>query len=468
MSRPLRIAMFVGSFPVISETFIIRQITGLIDLGHRVDIFADTRPEADQPVQPDVEHYGLRERTTWMDIPPETAPYEMPVRPLFGRTWPPGAAESISNLRRVARALPPFLRGLMASPRLAWAVLRSSEYGYRAASLSGVYRLARLAQRRGAYDVLHAHFGPTANSFRFARELYGAPLVVSFHGYDFCTVPRKEGAGVYAKLFAAADRFTANSHYTQRQLEQLGCPPVRLRRLPVGLDPGAFPFRERSRASGEPLRIASVGRLVEIKGHEFLIRAVARLLGRRAAATRGRGDTSTEESHDATRDLRYWPLGSIVCEIVGDGPLRQRLQALIRELGLEKVVTLRGALAGPQVREVLDRAHVFVLPSVSVAGDCEGQGLALQEAQACGLPVIATRHGALPEGLKEGESGFLVPERDAAALAERLAFLAEHPEAWPAMGRAGRAWIEAEYDIARLNGRLAELYEEVIQEHDPA
>jgi colanic acid/amylovoran biosynthesis glycosyltransferase len=96
-----------------------------------------------------------------------------------------------------------------------------------------------------------------------------------------------------------------------------------------------------------------------------------------------------------------------------------------------------------------------------VQGDEEGQGLVLQEAQACGLPVIATNHGALPEGLVPGQSGFLVPERDVDALAARLNYLIEHPELWPIMGRLGREFV-VNYDIRKLNSLLIELYRETI------
>ena len=106
-------------------------------------------------------------------------------------------------------------------------------------------------------------------------------------------------------------------------------------------------------------------------------------------------------------------------------------------------------------------AHLFILASVSVEGDREGQGLVLQEAQMCGLPVIATEHGALPEGMLPDESGFLVPERDAAALAERLGFLLEHPDLWAGLGRKGREFVEARFNIRDLSRRLAGIYEQV-------
>ncbi len=108
------------------------------------------------------------------------------------------------------------------------------------------------------------------------------------------------------------------------------------------------------------------------------------------------------------------------------------------------------------------QGHLFVLASVSVEGDREGQGLVLQEAQAAGLPVVATQHGALPEGILPDQSGLLVPERDVDQLAERLNFLVEHPERWPIMGRAGRRFVEEHFDIRKLNTRLEGLYSATI------
>jgi len=438
MARPLRIAMFLGSFPVISETFIIRQITGLLDLGHSIDIFANSRPDPSSPVHPEVAKYRLLERTTYMDAPPETIDWEMPVIPLTGRTWPPGSETSIHNSVRAARALPKFLRCLSKAPRLAFQALSSAQFGYQAASLSTLYRLAKLCSTANRYDVLHAHFGPVANSFRFARQLFRAPLCVSFHGYDFSTLPRQEGSGMYRKLFKTADAVTVNSQYTCSQVEKLGCPPGLLHLLPVGLDPTQFPFRERSRKLSEPVRLLTVARLVPIKGHEYVIRAVARL-------------------RDEGCNIFY--------NIVGDGPLKETLSSLIHELNLDQTVTLHGSLDSLGINHLFDCSHIFVLASVSVNGDQEGQGLALQEAQAAGLPVIATNHGALPEGMSAGESGFLVPERDVTALTERLKYLVAHPEEWASMGHKGRAFVEKKFDIQRLNRKLSVIYEIMVENH---
>jgi colanic acid/amylovoran biosynthesis glycosyltransferase len=436
MSSPLRIAFFVGTFPVVSETFIVRQIAGLLDLGHDARIFADSRADASTAVPEAVRRHDLLARTTFVDAPPETAPYELPVWPLTGRTWPPGAEHSVPNWRRLLCAVPKFVRAFRHSPRLACRVLKSSEYGFQAASLSALHRLARLCGGAGRFDVLHAHFGPVGNSFRFARELWRAPLVVSFHGHDFSTVPRKQGRDVYRRLFATADLVTVNSEHTRRAVEGLGCRPDRIRKLPVGLDLAEFVFKERQRQVGEPVRIFTAARLVDIKGHPFVLRALATLRARHP-------------------EIRY--------DIVGDGPLRKELLALVAELGLQGAVTLHGALDGAMVRHLMQEAHLAVLASVQIEGDAEGQGLFLQEAQACGLPVVATQHGALPEGLLPDQSGFLVPERNVEALAGRLEFLVQHPERWPDMGRRGRTFVEERFDIRKLNRQLVEIYAEAVQ-----
>jgi len=236
---------------------------------------------------------------------------------------------------------------------------------------------------------------------------------------------------MYAKLFETVDAVTVNSEFTRAQVLKLGCPSNKLHKLSVGLDLDEFAFRERSPEPGKPIRVLTVARLVRKKGHEFSIRAFAK----------------ARQEHP---QLHY--------DIVGDGPLRKELEKLVDDLGLRSTVTFHGACDISEVHRRMAESHIFMLASVSVDGDQEGQGLALQEAQAAGLPVLATNHGAFPEGMVQDQSGFLAPECDVAALAERLGFLVAHPEAWPAMGREGRAFVAGHFDIRRLNQQLVQLY----------
>jgi colanic acid/amylovoran biosynthesis glycosyltransferase len=157
---------------------------------------------------------------------------------------------------------------------------------------------------------------------------------------------------------------------------------------------------------------------------------------------------------------------AISYDIIGEGPQRGQLMELTRSLGLERVVTFHGARDRRFVRQKMDDAHLFVLPSVTAEdGDSEGQGVVLLEAQASGLPVVATDHDGFPESIAPGRSGFLVPERDVEALSSRIVDLICRSDTWPEMGRAGRKHVEAHYEPARLSRQLVDLYGRLATEH---
>ena len=436
----MRVAFFLGLFPAVSETFVLHQITGLIDLGHDVHIYAERSPDDGAPVHEAVESYRLLERTTYLNqrMPIECGYWAMPIWPLTGRTWLPGAEKSISNAGRALRALPVFLRCLVKSPRLALSVVSRRRYGEQAACLATLYHLRTLAAEHRRYDVLHAHFGPVGNTFRFTRALWKTPLVVTFHGYDFCVVPRERGADVYHELFRVADAVTVNSDYTRERVRELGCPRERIHNLHVGLNPEQFLFREHIRRAGEPARVLSVGRLVEKKGIHYAIRAVA-------------------QAREKFPNLRY--------DIIGDGPLRADLEKLVDDLGLRQNVFLHGAKDAQVVQAFMADAHIFMLPSVTAAnGDQEGTPVSLMEAQSAGLPVLSTWHSGIPEVVLHGETGFLVPEREVAVLADKLLYLIDNPHVCESMGRRGREHVETEFDIRMCDADLVELYEQTVRE----
>jgi colanic acid/amylovoran biosynthesis glycosyltransferase len=428
----MRIAVFVGSFPAVSETFILRQITGLLDLGHDVDIYADWLATPDAPLHPEVEKYGLQRRTTYIKAPPESIPYELSAWPMSGVTWLPGAPESTHNFSRLTQALPAFGRCLLRAPRLTAQAVSPSHYGYQAASLSTLYRLAQLSSVKKQYDILHAHFGPIGNSYRFAKSLWRAPLVISFHGYDFSSIIKKSGADVYRPLFSTADAVTVNSEFMRGKLVECGCSTEKIRKLPYAVDLGQFSkLNEREKQLG-PVRILTIGRLVEKKGIEYSIRAFA-------------------EARKSHPEIHY--------DIIGDGPLRAMLQQLVSDLNVADGVTLHGAKDGPYVRELMARADLFVLASVTAAdGDQEGTPVSILEAQAAGLPVISTRHSGIPEILQDGIAGFLVPERDVKAITEQLSWFIQHPEARKRMGESGQKFIAEHFDQNQCLGQLVSLY----------
>jgi len=148
--------------------------------------------------------------------------------------------------------------------------------------------------------------------------------------------------------------------------------------------------------------------------------------------------------------------------IIGEGPTRSALEAAIARLGLADHVRLLGRRTQEEVARLADVADIFVLASTSAkSGDVEGQGLVLQEAQALGMPVIASNHNGFPEGLIDGETGLLVAERDPPALAAAMIDLARSPERWGPMGSAGSRWVRRHFGQAYLTEQLLLLLGEV-------
>lgn len=284
----------------------------------------------------------------------------------------------------------------------------------------------------GDNDVLHAHFGPNARRFLFARAQARAPFVATFHGYDFSAQPAEHGTSMYARLFDVADAVTVNCEHARRQVVRLGCGTSTVHVVRVGIDCRAHEFRARRYATGRPLRILTVARLVEKKGHEVALRALA-------------------SARAALPELRY--------DVVGDGPLAGSLADLVRRLGLEDVVRFHGALRDSDVRRLLARADVFVLASLTArSGDQEGTPVSLMEAQACGIPVLSTLHSGIPEVVQDGRSGLLVEEGDADALSAGLVRIVHEHDEWPRLGAAGRAYVEAEYDVRVCTAKLVDVY----------
>lgn len=368
MRTTLRVAFLLERFPVLSETFIATEMRSLEGAGHAVDVISQHRQRPGEPVHGEIAASGLLDRVHYVDAHL--------------------AADSLAPVPSLPLA-------------------------------------------PGRHDVLHAHFGPSARRFLFARRQADAPLVVTFHGYDYSAVPRARGATMYDALFESADVVTFNCEHARLALVALGCPPTKLARLRMPIVAGEFAFRSRSLGVREPVRVLTVGRLVEKKGHAVALRALA------------------EVAREVP--IRY--------DIVGDGPLAGSLAALVRELNLQDVVCLHGAKDSAFVRSLLDRAHLFVLASAEAPdGDREGTPLVLMEAQACGLPVVSTVHAGIPEVVLDGRTGVLVPEHQPRALAEAILQLTREPDSWPALGRRGRAHVEQTFDAEPCVEELLGVY----------
>jgi len=282
--------------------------------------------------------------------------------------------------------------------------------------------------------VIHAHFGPTACTLFEAKRRTGLPLVASFYGYDASMTPvLDEFRDRYRQLFEVGDLFLVEGPAMMKKMETIGCPSSKLKIQRIGIDPMSYRFRVREDPGTVPLTLLQCGRMVPKKGYATALDALAEA-----------------RSHDRRLRLR----------IIGDGPDRPALEERIRKLGLQESVTLLGACPREVFLEELDRAHLYLQPSVKATdGDSEGGApTALLEAQASGLPILTTRHDDIPQVVREGESALLSDAGDVGGLAANMASLAAEPARWASMGRAGRAHVEARHDVRTLAVELEQRY----------
>jgi len=401
----MKLAHIVYQFPKLSETFILNQITGLYDQKILPDIFAFKKSQ-EKKVHEDVFKYNLFDHVTYFEIPDE----------------------------RLKRLLKVCLLGIK-KPKHLWLFLKAFRYFYKSIYYSiNDFILSSYFSKN--YDIVHCHYGTLGKRFLFLKYIYTTKLVVSFHGFDITKIFRENNIHYYDDLFKAADIFLPISNHWCNKLIDLGCPPEKIIVHRMGIDIQEFRFKPRS--CSFPLKILTIGRLVEKKGIPVAIRALAKILAERPNFT-----------------FEFW--------IAGDGPLRKKIESLIENLNLSDRVRLLGWVNKNEVRTLMDKAHIFLLPSLTAPdGDQEGIPVVLMEAMASGLPVISTFHSGIPELVLDGKTGFLVPENDIAALAAKIIFLVENPQLWAQIAHNARKFVEQEYNIKKQVLKLLKIYKRLL------
>lgn len=285
--------------------------------------------------------------------------------------------------------------------------------------------------------LVHAHFGTDgALALPFARAL-GVPMIITFHGFD-ATVKDDHGQShayrLYLQRRAQLQRdvplFIAVSNFIKRSMIAQGYPQERIIVHYIGIDTAQF--RPDPGLAREPV-VLFVGRLVEKKGCEHLIRAMAHVQSE-------------------------VPQAELV--IIGDGPLRPRLESIARETAVRH--RFLGIQPPTVVREWMSLSRIFCVPSITAnSGDAEGFGMVFAEAQAMGLPVVSYASGGIPEAVAHGETGLLAPEGDHEMLANHLLELFRNTEMWNSFSRDGRQRVERHFDLKRQTAALEQIYSEV-------
>lgn len=405
-AKPLRIGYLSRVFPVLSETFVLREALELEKLGVEIIPLSVHRPD---PVQV---HPEGREMLSRVRIIAD------PRAPLF---W---LAHPWMLLRHPLRYLRTLWRCAISAPEGIKGRLRA--LAQFAAAPHGAVLL-----KRARVQHLHAHFAniPTAIAM-MSSAIAGIGFSCTIHSYDLFV----DNLLLPLKLRSAAFVATV-SEYNRRHIAERFADP---RNAPVhvvrcGIDPEQFKPSPDKRPSVPPL-ILSIGRLVELKGFHTLIRACAVL-------------------RDQGFELR--------CVIVGSGPDRERLAALIDELRLGGSVELAGVKMQDEVRALFRTADLFVL-ACCIREYQDNLPVVLIESLAMEVPAISTRITAIPELIVDGETGLLVEPEDEAALAAAIHRLLKDTALARRLAVAGRAKVLAEFTTRENAERMRDLFTEVV------
>jgi len=407
MSPGVTVAYVVRSWPRLSQTFILNEILSLEQIGVGISIFAMTK--ADEPVvQPQL-----------VDVAASVHYLDDPVRQR------PGA-----HLRLATASPARYLSTLVFALRR-----RHLRGGYTSSSaleaFDGAVFIADQvrARRRGSpISHIHAHFAhDPALLGLLAHRLTGLPFSFTAHARDLYQIPDPALRGRAREATAVITCCQTNVEHIEGVVGDKG-PPIEL--IYHGVDLRMFRPAAERQGNGVPV-IVSVGRLVEKKGYDDLLRACALLAA----------------------DSRRFK-----CEIYGEGPQRAELEALRDDLGLADVVRFCGPRPQSELLAVYQNADVFALtPRVTDDGDRDGLPNVLVEAMACGIPIVSTVVSGISEAVVSGSEGLLAPVRDPSGIAACLAELLDSPEKRQRFGQTA-ARTAAAFDSRAAGLRLAALF----------
>lgn len=288
--------------------------------------------------------------------------------------------------------------------------------------------------RRENCALLHVFFGNAAVHLLPLLRRSPVPVVVSFHGSDVAGSMASPGyAEAVGEMFRLAALVPCRSGQLAEAVGRLGCPADKLRLMRTVLPP--LPFVPRRPPADGAWRIVQAARLVPKKGIPTALRAFAEFVQTHPAAT---------------------------FTLAGEGPLDSDLRRLAAELGLADRVRFTGFLDQDALQALFRESHIFFHPSETAGGDVEGVPNALLEAMAGGLPVVATRHGGIPEVVTDGKTGLLCAERNHAALAGALLRLADSPDFFQELSEQAAISVKEQFSAERQIAAVEEIYRQAI------
>jgi phosphatidyl-myo-inositol dimannoside synthase len=324
-------------------------------------------------------------------------------------------------------------------------------------------RAARILREHDCDTVLFGAAAPLGLLAPSLRRAGARRVVAITHGHEAGWAALPGGRQVLRRIGDQVDVLTYLGEYFRVRLARVLSPAAarRMIRLAPGVDTAAF----RPGAGGDKVReqfglgnrpvVVCVSRMVPRKGQDTLIRAWPRVL----AAARRSGAAEVSGAARVSGAAGGEGGGGPVLLLVGDGPYRAELGRLARGAGLSGSVVFTGPVPWADLPSYYDAGDVFAMPCRTRRGglDVEGLGIVYLEASACGLPVVGGDSGGAPDAIRSGETGYVVPGRDAAAVADRIAGLLADPAGAAAMGEKGLAWVDREWRWELVAERLRQI-----------
>ncbi|WP_324721949.1 glycosyltransferase [Salinimicrobium sp. HB62] len=403
----------IWKYPQLSETFITAQIITAIKCGYRVNILVEDLCSIEDSKQNHLfEKYGLKERIILED-------YGIPS----------------GKISRYFLAMGLVIYNLPSLKKLRQFLKRKKKFEVRY-----IYEFHFYGKLKD-YDLIHVQFGTNARPLDLFKKigLITSKLIVSFHGHDlyFPINGRISEEGYYDVLFKTADLLAVNTRFLKDILIRLMAPHEKIVTIPVAVDTEYFfPLKQNTNELDRGIQLISVGRLVKYKGHRYGIECVRKL-----------------------KEKGYL----VKYTIVGEGNQELELKNLISKYDLKENIFLTGRKSQNEIRNLMCNSEIFLMTSITDPDyGAESQGLVTAEAQACGLPVIGFGSGGVKYTISQGETGFIVPEKDVEAMMEKIEVLITNPDLRRRLGEKAQEFICENFSQKHINEVWRETYNNLI------
>ena len=289
------------------------------------------------------------------------------------------------------------------------------------------------------FDIVHVQYGTNGKPLDILKKigLFPPKLIVSFHGHDvYFPINRIiENNGYYDDLFKYADKLIANTAFLKDLLIELGAPTGKIETIPVAVNTNFFKPGKLEINTSETIKIITVGRLEIFKGQYLGIECISKLVSN-------------------GYNVHY--------TIVGTGSQEEVLRNLIQEYSLNNYISLTGRKSQEKIKGLLQNHDIFLMTSITDPNyGVESQGLVTAEAQACGLPVIGFDSGGVKYTVMDGETGFIVPEFDVAAMTNRIEELIDNVKLRQEIGKKAVIYMENHFSQNKINDIWCKTYNEL-------